>query len=165
MATFDDDFVVPTSDPLEDLLIPIPSSDPYEEVLIPGFSQRDDTRAEVDAIIQSLHTRAVGREIRRTQREEKAARRLVLSPSPYSRGAMKKLRQSGATSHQDLDLELDLLRLQCKNLEEQCGNLRAECDRLRNEFHQHQLSLTFFQRETGRWRWAAANAGHALQLR
>lgn len=68
------------------------------------------------------------------------------------------------------DIEYDLLRLHCDDLkeerdkaQEESAELREECKRLRQELDQHRVSLAFFTGETGRWRWAAANAHTRLE--
>jgi uncharacterized protein (DUF3084 family) len=65
----------------------------------------------------------------------------------------------------DNDVDIDLLILHCSELEEErdraqeeCLLLRSEKDKIVQELSQCKRSLTFFQKETGRWRWAAANA-------
>jgi hypothetical protein len=66
-------FVVPTSDPYEELLLAsrVPSSDLYEEVALPGYSQRDETREAVDAEFRGLIDQANRRDIHRSRFEIK----------------------------------------------------------------------------------------------
>ncbi|KAJ7807467.1 hypothetical protein B0H14DRAFT_3152448 [Mycena olivaceomarginata] len=160
-------FVVPTSDPYEELLLAsrVPSSDLYEEVALPGYSQRDETREAVDAEFRGLIDQANRRDIRRSRFEIKT----VTAPNTGSLATAKNSR--AAKKYPRLDsLDFDLLRLQCNDLEEardkaqqECAELRTECTRLRQELDQHRVSLAFFGAETGRWRWAAASAHTKLE--
>ncbi|KAJ7778811.1 hypothetical protein DFH07DRAFT_766012 [Mycena maculata] len=167
----------------------VPTSDPFEEVFIPGYSQRDETRVEVEAHIESLLEKGRQREARLTQLETATQNFSQLGnfpppgidlARPHSRSpsrctTAKKRRVACATctdDRTDLDLDLDLLQLQCNDLEAECdrakdesASLREECDRLKEEnakleaeLHQYKVSIAFFRKETGRWRWAAANA-------
>ncbi|KAJ7757920.1 hypothetical protein B0H16DRAFT_1457491 [Mycena metata] len=151
--------VIPTSDPYEELL---PNrqleSDPYEEVIIPGYSQRDETREAVDAELQSLYDLGEKRALRRA--------RLEMEAHPGS------LTPAGTptTKIRGDDMDFDLLRLRCNDLEEERDNaqresakLTREGEELRQELHQLRVSLAFFTKETGRWRWVAANARTRLE--
>ncbi|KAJ7839406.1 hypothetical protein B0H13DRAFT_2366860 [Mycena leptocephala] len=67
-------------------------------------------------------------------------------------------------------LDFELLRLQYYEVETERDEAQAECIRLRTELAQAQAklretqtSLKFFQKETGRWRWAAASAHTKIQ--
>lgn len=64
-----------------------------------------------------------------------------------------------------MQLDFELLRIQFFEMEEErdvaqadCARLRAECVRLQAKLTETERSLEFFQRETGRWRWAAASS-------
>jgi hypothetical protein len=68
------------------------------------------------------------------------------------------------------DRDIDLLLLHCQELEqerdkalEKCRHLQNEHDKTSEQLRQCKLALTFFQKETGRWRWAAANAHTRMQ--
>ncbi|KAJ7696533.1 hypothetical protein B0H17DRAFT_1130930 [Mycena rosella] len=144
-----DNTVVPTSDPAEELLVDVPASNPYEEVVINGYSQRDNTREAVEALMDAELRHAEAKLNRRLQLEAKLARR----------------------NEEDRNLDLDLLSLKYGELEAEHDNLQEKYDSLCEEharlqeehtklaadFHPYKISLPYFQRETGRWRWAAAN--------
>ncbi|KAJ7461711.1 hypothetical protein B0H11DRAFT_112300 [Mycena galericulata] len=171
-----------------DTLLEVPTSDPYEEVFIPGFSQRDETREEVEAHIESLLENGRQRAVRRAQLEAVSQSSspphsgIARPPSPsFTTTTPKRICVSVTSStladdrtadHTDHDLDVELLQLQCNDLEaerdrvkDESASLRAECDRLkqenedlRAELYQYKVSGAFFRKETGRWRWAAANA-------
>ncbi|KAJ7115665.1 hypothetical protein C8R44DRAFT_927106 [Mycena epipterygia] len=178
-----DDFCVPTSDPSEEALLAVPSSDPYEEVIIPGFSQRDETSDEVDKLIQALYDKSANRAARRAVIEaDEAARRTELEAQSESATTQSRTRSRSRSppippkrqrrGDDSNEIDLELLRLQYGDMEaerdgaqEQVLSLQADYDQLRTEhrklqfeLQQYKGSLSFFQKETGRWRWAAANA-------
>ncbi|KAJ7037052.1 hypothetical protein C8F04DRAFT_1180777 [Mycena alexandri] len=179
MSPADESSVVPTSDPYEELLPSRLLSDPYEEVMIPGYSQRDETREAVDAEIGSLMARATQRHLRRSRLEmEKMTTLTFLSlfsgPATFENPrATKKHRGTvaGATRRPDTDeIDFELLQLRYSDLEEErdkahqeSAGLREECKRLQQELAQTRVSLAFFAAETGKWRWAAANARTRLE--
>jgi len=70
----------------------------------------------------------------------------------------------------DAQLDFELLRLQFYEMEDQrdqtqaeCARLQAECARLQAKLRETQTALKFFQKETGRWRWAAASTHTKIQ--
>ncbi|KAJ7814412.1 hypothetical protein B0H14DRAFT_1419305 [Mycena olivaceomarginata] len=72
---------------------------------------------------------------------------------------------AGSGTNDDAQLDFELLRIQFFEMEEErdvaqadCARLRAECVRLQAKLTETERSLKFFQRETGRWRWAAASS-------
>ncbi|KAJ7607054.1 hypothetical protein FB45DRAFT_1136045 [Roridomyces roridus] len=186
MTDSTDTFEVPTSDPFEEL--EIPASDPYEEVYIPGFSQRDETREEVDCLIESLLQKSHRKAARRQELEEAAQAQWEVAaaataarcadnkstfesarPPPSPVALPTKRRRVSEAADSDDDTELDLLRLQYNDLEEERDEARDECNRLRDvvtkleaKLQQREISGAFFRKETGRWRWAALNAGTRL---
>ena len=63
-------YSVPTSDPYEELLInDAPSSDPYEEAPLNSYSQRDETREQVELIIEAEWRRSDAKQARRSHLE------------------------------------------------------------------------------------------------
>ncbi|KAJ7436398.1 hypothetical protein FB451DRAFT_1417450 [Mycena latifolia] len=163
------DAFVPTSDPAEELLIMAPASDPYEEIIISSYSQRDDpdTRARIDALMSEELRRAEVKHARRQILE------LELESAQHIQGsaAVRVRKRYAVQSASDDNLDLDLLRLQYNDLEAAHESLKEKYDslheehaclqkafsQLQAEFHPYKVSLPFFQRELGKWRWAAAN--------
>ncbi|KAJ6578547.1 hypothetical protein B0H19DRAFT_1371297 [Mycena capillaripes] len=140
----------------------IPTSDPFEEVLLPSYSQREETREEVERLMLDQHKRSQAKQIRRML--IKAEKRGKI---PTHSGQSQIGRSCPSKKLCDLDngVDLDLLILHCSELEEErdraqeeCLLLRGEKEKIVQELRQCKRSLTFFQKETGRWRWAAANA-------
>ncbi|KAJ7226205.1 hypothetical protein C8J57DRAFT_1535372 [Mycena rebaudengoi] len=170
----------------------IPSSD-ADSIDIQGFSQRDETREEVEQLIhEQLATNDRIRERRQKRESEHTKGSPYLRPSALSAGRTnKEYFQPGAAldsqtdsqqwlrgqcSGQDVlhpagdETDLDLLRLQLGNVEaerdklqEERDHLRQECVNLRETLAQANISLKFFQKETGKWRWAAARGYTKIQ--
>ncbi|KAJ7893640.1 hypothetical protein B0H14DRAFT_2559623 [Mycena olivaceomarginata] len=95
---------------------------------------------------------------------ESAPGHRIRSPSPSYLSTAKKRHIAFCPTCTD-EIGIELLHLECNDMEGERDNLRQECNQLKHEnvklkaeLDQYKWSLTFFQKETGRWRWAAANA-------
>ncbi|KAJ7836515.1 hypothetical protein B0H13DRAFT_1913007 [Mycena leptocephala] len=148
----------------------VPTSDPYEEVLFPGYSQRDETRERVEDLVaeQLKHSQAkeVHRVLLAAGRTESTRYCLDRSTSASSPAGSRTPKSSQKHPNRDINL----LLLHCQELEqerdkalEKCRHLQNEHDKTSEQLRQCKLALTFFQKETGRWRWAAANAHTRMQ--
>ncbi|KAJ7182642.1 hypothetical protein C8R43DRAFT_940767 [Mycena crocata] len=68
-----------------------------------------------------------------------------------------------ADNSADSHLDFELLRLQYNDMEADQDKFQAECKHLQAKLRETEVSLRFFQRETGRWRWAAASMHTKIQ--
>ncbi|KAJ7659003.1 hypothetical protein B0H17DRAFT_1145416 [Mycena rosella] len=164
-----------------DLLVP--TSNPYEDVLIPGFSQRYEAMEEVENEIVRLLEKGAQKLARRAELEaelgailaaEESFCTLIYSPpeaahSSLASGGLQKRCIACATCADDRtdDIDVELLRLQCNDLEAERDSALEECQRLRQENvrdrARHKTLVAFARKETGHWRRAAANANTRLE--
>ncbi|KAJ7104567.1 hypothetical protein C8R43DRAFT_1141000 [Mycena crocata] len=125
----------------------VPTSDPFEtEFIGASYSQRDETSAQLSAGLGEIYAK----------REARHAANLA---SVHSELDIDLLR----VQFNDMEVERDNAQEEAAELHKECISLREENAKLKAELDQYKRSLKFFQKETGRWRWAAAHAHTRIQ--
>ncbi|KAJ7488710.1 hypothetical protein B0H11DRAFT_1912862 [Mycena galericulata] len=153
-----------------------------DDIEAPCFSQRDETSKDLgekyDDIIKAGLAQQNARRIK--------ARALADNTGASDSDILLAAQDSTTTAHGGMDtedspklessldddaqLDFELLRLEYFDMEAdrdqaqaECVRLQNECTRLEGKLKETQVSLRFFQGETGRWRWAAASAHTKIQ--